>query len=420
LHERKGTGREDQPRASPGRTGLAVAHQWIDRQIEPLAAESASPIDAVGRVLAEPVVAPSDLPPVDQATADGAAVRAEDTVGASTYNPVGLRLLPFGEAVLPFCATFVNIGQPLPRGADAIVPLDHVSAKGADGCEVIDTVAAGDHVARKGSQIESGSSLLPAGRWLGPHDAGLLLMAGIARVPARRRSRVRVVLTGPRVESTGAGTAQDADGPMLKRLIERDCGTVVEQRHVERDRAALTVALSAPRSDIVLIVGGTGRGLGDCASAALADAGELAIEGVAINPGETAGMGRTGVGTPVILLPGVPSACFWAYELLAGRAIRRLAGASPALPYASKEMRTHRKIVSRIGLTEVCPVRCIDVDGVEPVPSFAAVGIIAMAQADGFVILPEGSEGVSEGSTVTVHLMGICGTHRPHTSEVAS
>jgi len=101
---------------------------------------------------------------------------------------------------------------------------------------------------------------------------------------------------------------------------------------------------------------------------------------------------------------GAPAACLWAYELLAGRAIRRLGGRDPALPFRSREMRTRRKIVSRIGMTEICPVRVRDVGGVEPIAPFAEAGLVSAAHADGFVIIPEGSEGLPEGSAVTVHL----------------
>jgi molybdopterin molybdotransferase len=136
----------------------------------------------------------------------------------------------------------------------------------------------------------------------------------------------------------------------------------------------------------------------------LAEAGELAVHGVALDPGETAGFGRTGAGTPVFLLPGAPAACLWAYEFLAGRAIRRRGGRDPALPFRTREMTTMRKIVSRIGMTEVFPVRCLSHDRLEPGTSFAEAGLGAAALADGTVIVPEGSEGFSEGAVVTAHL----------------
>ncbi len=97
--------------------------------------------------------------------------------------------------------------------------------------------------------------------------------------------------------------------------------------------ASFAEAFAGAGADIILVVGGTGLGHQDKSAAALVAAGTLDIHGVALVPGETAGFGRTATGVPVQLLPGTPSACLWSYELFAGRAIRRLGGRDPALPY---------------------------------------------------------------------------------------
>jgi len=248
-----------------------------------------------------------------------------------------------------------------------------------------------------------GATLLEAGRRLHPHDIRLLAAAGIARAPVIRRPRVRCFVLARMSAASGAPLA-DANGPLLRALIERDGGDVVELRRIERDRAAIARALGATDTDLVIIVGGTGRGAHDQSAAALAEAGDLAIHGLALHPGETAGLGLTAAGMPVLLLPGAPAACLWAYELLAGRAVRRRAGGDPALPFRQREMTTARKIVSAIGMTEIFPVRCLSDDRVEPIAPVAAAGTAAAARADGFVIISEGSEGVPAGAVVAVHL----------------
>jgi molybdopterin molybdotransferase len=105
----------------------------------------------------------------------------------------------------------------------------------------------------------------------------------------------------------------------------------------------------------------------------------------------------------VLLLPGAPAACLWAYELLAGRAVRRRAGRDPALPFVRRDMTAARKIVSAIGMAEVVPVRCLSEDRVEPV-AWAAAAIAVPVRPDGFVIISEGSEGAPAGALVTVYL----------------
>jgi molybdopterin molybdotransferase len=191
---------------------------------------------------------------------------------------------------------------------------------------------------------------------------------------------------------------------MILAAIERDGGVADEPIAVGRSQVAIRDALVNVDSDLVLVAGGTGSGIDDHSAAALAEGGELAIHGVALRPGETTGFGRTGDGVPVVLLPGTPAACLWSYELFAGRAIRRLGGRDPGLPYRSREMTVARKIVSAIGMTEICPVRCGAGDAVAPLPSFAETGLMAAVESDGFVIVPEASEGYPQGARVTVYL----------------
>jgi molybdopterin molybdotransferase len=190
---------------------------------------------------------------------------------------------------------------------------------------------------------------------------------------------------------------------MLSGLIDRD-GGLLKQRRVERTVVAIRETLESSEADVILVAGGSGPGPEDHAAAALALAGEVVIRGVALRIAETTGIGRTSGGALVFLLPGAPAACLWGYELLAGRAIRRLGGRSPALPYPSRTMTASRKIVSEIGMTDVCPVQCLGDGMVAPVGSLVEAGLAATRQADGFVIVPEGSEGYARGSSALVYL----------------
>jgi len=191
---------------------------------------------------------------------------------------------------------------------------------------------------------------------------------------------------------------------MIRALVDRDGGVAADTVVVERSRQEIRGALETEGADIVLVIGGTGPGANDHAAAALSMAGELAIHGVALRPGETSGLGRAKNGTPVMLLPGSPAACLFSYEMMAGRAVRRLGGRGLALPYRACVMRITRKIVSAIGMTEIRPVCCSGQDMAEPLPSFAETGLMAATAADGFVIVPEASEGHPQGASVTVYL----------------
>jgi molybdopterin molybdotransferase len=398
------------------RTSVEEAIAWIDAQVGRLEAEDVDLAEATGRVLAGDAVSVVDVPAFNRLAVDGIAVRADETIGASPYNPLSFRLVAAGEGLAAAAGVRLSAGDPLPDGADAIVPIEHASLTVPGVCEIVDTVMPGNEIERAGSHIACGATLLTAGRRLCPHDIGLLASAGIAQVPVIRRAKVLVILTGRGLVEPGRSlppeTDYDADGPLLRALIERDGGILTDVRRTDQDRTALRSALAAPGPDIVLVVGSAGHGADDETAAALAEAGELAIRGVALRPGEAAGMGRTATSVPVFLLPGAPVACLWVYEFFAGRAIRHLAGRNPMPPFRSGEMPIARKIVSTIGTTEVCPVRRRSDDRVEPIASFAETGLAAATRADGFVVVPEGSEGFAEGAVVTVYLYEVCGgTH---------
>ena len=338
------------------------------------------------RVLATEIRAARPIPVADRAALDGFAVAASATVGASPYNPL----------LLPLHA--ISAGEPIPPGADAVIPLNLGQPQPPDVVECVEAVASGENVEGQGSAAAPGAILAPAGTWLSPPDIAMLIGAGLVSVEVVRRPVVRIVV------SPGSTTTADSNGPMTRALVARDGGVIADTVTVERTRQGIHSALGARGLDIMLVVGGTGPGNDDHAGAALTEAGELAIHGIAMEPGETCGFGRTRSGALVVLLPGSPPACLFSYEMLAGRAVRRLGGRDPALPYGSRLMRLARKIVSAIGMTEICPVRYASGDLVEPLPSFGETGLMAAAAADGFVVVPEASEGYPQGAPVTVYL----------------
>jgi molybdopterin molybdotransferase len=310
------------------------------------------------------------------------------SLGASSYNPIRLPLIG------------VAAGDGLPAGTDTVVPLERAEREGQAWIEVVEAVAAGDNVEQQGAVATIGATLVPAGTRLTARHIGLLTVAGLSGVSVVRCPRVRILIAKP----TKAGASEDSNGPMTRVAVERDGGVIGECVMVNRDQMAIRDALVETDADIALVIGGTGRGSDDHSAAALAGAGELAIHGMALRPGETTGLGRTISGVPVVLLPGAPASCLWAYELFAGRAIRRLGGRAAELPYRSREMMSARKIVSSLGMTEICPVGFSVHDTVEPLPSFAETGLMAAVRADGFVIVPQGSEGCPQGARMTVYL----------------
>jgi molybdopterin molybdotransferase len=367
------------------RLSLEDATAWVDRATSRLGAESTSLSAAHGRVLAEEISATRPIPAVDAAALDGFAVAASDTVGASSYNPI----------LLPLCT--IVAGEAMPPGTDTVIPLGLGEPQPPNWVECVEAIALGENVETQGSVAPAGAPLAPSGTRLSPPFIGMLIRAGLLNANVVRRPRVRIV-------ATPKGAEIDSNGPMIRALVERDGGDISDMIAVERTAQRIRSTLEAHAADIVLVIGGSGPGTDDHAGAALAAVGQLAIHGIAMRPGETVGLGHTRSGVPVMLLPGSPAACLFGYEMLAGRGVRRLGGRDPSLPYRSRLLHTARKLISTIGMAEIVPVRCPARDMVEPLPSFGEIGLMAAVAADGFVIVPEASEGHAEGALVTVYL----------------
>jgi molybdopterin molybdotransferase len=395
------------PQNSSNPLRVADALAWVHTHVTQLGPEVIPVQEAAGRILAEDLAATLDLPPFNRVGADGFALRANEAVGASAYNPLPFRITPATADLPPNSAVRVTSGDVLPLGADAVVRIEHVELSAEEVVTIVDPVVAGNCVECIGCHLERGSTLVVAGRRLSPADVGALASAGFARVPVTCRPRVHCVLVAARVVEAGQllppAEVYDANGPMLRALIHRDGGVLIEQRRIERDRLAIANTFKSPGVDTFFVAGGTGAGIDDHAAAALADVGELAIHGVALRPGETTGMGLVN-GIPVVLLPGAPAACLWSYEFIAARVIRRLGGREPRLPFPCRTMTTARKIVSEIGTLEVHPVRCLNDGTVEPMASFSEAGLTPAAQGGGFILVAESSEGYPQGAAVDVYL----------------
>lgn len=414
------------------RVSLGRATEWLDAHSAALQVEEIELRVAAGRVLAAEVVAESAIPASDRAGLDGYAVRSADTVGAGDYNPLALVLVEAEQGIAGSQAALISSGEALPHGADAIFPFElgrvkgatdnaTLPAAGAGVLEVFGAVAEGWGVERKGQQVQAGARVFEPGRtergrMLLAQDIGLLASLGVERVRVVRRPRVLILVNGPK--RSGEGDEQgDANRPMLRALVERDGGSVVEVMAQEVEATGLAgyaadAAASAAGagftigydSDLILVAGRSGTGWDDTAALTIGKVGELAMHGVAIRPGGSAGMGVIG-GTPVVLLPGDPLDCLCAYEMLAGRMVRRMGGRAAGLPFAAVEAEVGRKIVSMIGVVEVCRVRLED-GRVEAIGSAESGGLASAVRANGFVVIPSPLEGYAPGARVSVYVYG--------------
>jgi molybdopterin molybdotransferase len=372
---------------------------------------------AAGRVLAAEVVAGVAVPGFDRAAMDGYAVRAEETFGASAYNPLPLRVVgtslpgraPSPPELRPGEAGRIMTGAPLPTGADAVLPAEQAREDGGV-LRITEPISPFRHVGRRGEDITPGRTVLSPGRVLRPQDLGLLASLGVGEVPVVPAPRVAILITGDELLPCGARPEGyrivDSNSVMLAALIRRDGGEVVSARllpdHPEVIREALGI-----EADLVLVSGGSSVGEEDHAPRLVAELGELPVHGVALRPASPTGVGFLPgePARPVFLLPGNPVSCLCAYDLFAGRALRRLGGRPAGLPYRTLPARLGGKIASAVGRVDYVRVR-VDRDRglAEPLAVSGASMLSTTTVADGFLLVDRDSEGYPEGAEVVVSL----------------
>lgn len=393
------------------RAEVDAVWRWIERHAKRLGPETVALDDAAGRVLASDVVATLDVPAFDRSAMDGYALRGDETTGAGEYNPLSFGVVgtalpgrPYEGTVAPGQAVRIMTGAPIPAGADAVVPAEHVQETSM-GIEVSMAFGQGKHIARLGEDIAVGATVLSAGRRLRPQDLGVLASLGTTGVQVVRRPQVRFVVTGDEVVAPGRTRAAhdiyDANSAMLLALVARDGGALQEHVRTGDDPRRIRERIAAPGAEVVLVSGGSSVGSEDHAPRLLSELGELAIHGVAMRPSSPAGAGRIGA-TLVFLLPGNPVSCLCAYDFFAGRAIRLLGGRAAQWPYRLQRARVARKIVSAIGRVDYCRVRLRDGE-VEPLALSGASVLSSTTRADGFVVVPAESEGFGAGAEVDVY-----------------
>ncbi|MFI7673805.1 molybdopterin biosynthesis protein [Actinophytocola sp. NPDC049390] len=355
--------------------------------------------DAVGRVTAAPVWATRSSPAFDSSGMDGIAVRAADTVGAAETTPV---LLTDFEVV--------DTGDPLPAGYDAVIMREHVHRVG-DQAEIRAAVPPYQHVRSIGEDISAAELLLPEGHRLRPVDVAACAAAGVTELAVRRPPVVAVIPTGDEIRPIGAslepGDILDTNSLMLAAQA-REAGCEARVAEIVRDDpAAITDVLrsAAATADLVLLIAGSSAGRDDYTSRVVADAGTLAVHGVAVRPGHPVVLGAVDA-TPVVGVPGYPVSAALTFDIFAAPVLAELEGAAPR-ERPSTTAHLARKLPSAIGMDDWVRVRLGRVrDRVVATPLPRGAGVLtSLVRADGLLVVPSGVEGHHAGEEVRVELL---------------
>jgi putative molybdopterin biosynthesis protein len=393
--------------------------------LTPLEAEDVPLAEAWGRVLAEDAIAPVDVPGFDRSNVDGFAVRAVDTFGASEDSPRSLRVLAeagvMGRAptasVEMGTAMAIATGGMLPRGADAVVMIEHTTVAGGK-LRLTRPAAPGANITFAGTDIGCGEVVLHRGEFLGSRNTGVLAAIGVARIAVVRRPRVAIISTGnelvPPGLRLGPGEIYDSNATMLGDAVCELGGEARLVGIVRDDMGDLerVVRSAVENNDVVLLSGGTSKGAGDISYRVLEGLGPPGIvaHGVALKPGKplclaaATPLGRRPV--PIAVLPGFPTSAIFTFREFLAPVIRRLAGRrDDALPIV--KARLPMRVNSERGRTEYLLVSLVEnISALTAYPMGKGSGsVTAFSRADGFIVIPRQREYLEAGETVQVQLL---------------
>ncbi len=362
-----------------------------------------------GRVLASHVVAPVDVPGFDRAAMDGYAVRAADTAGASldAARMLTCRSTAFagdapGRAVGSGECTEIATGAPVPPGADAVIMVEH-TARDGDAVRVFAAVAPGQHIGLRAGDVAAGAVVARAGQTLTPGSIGAIAATGVQAVSAYVRPTVALVSTGNEVVEAGAplgpGQVYDVNRITLAALVLRHGGRAAALASAgdaidDLDR----VLTDAIRHDIVVFSGGSSVGDRDLVLDVLRARGEVLFHGIAVKPGKPTAVALVD-GVPVFAMPGNPTSCLSNGYLLLVPFLRRTARLPPWEPRVV-ERPLARAIRSSADRHQFYTVRIVE-DRVEAAFKGSSA-ITSMADADGYIEIPAGTDAVPAGTIVKV------------------
>lgn len=393
---------------------VAEAIQIVQQQTRSLESEKVALPDALGRVLAQDIVADTDLPPFDRAQMDGYAVRAAETTNA----PVSLRIagesaagkgwhhrLEEGHAVR------IMTGAPVPEGADSVqqVELTH-ELKDGTVVELLEPVETGRSIVKRGAEIKAGELVLRPGLTINAPMMAVLAAFGYAQVEVARRPRVAVLATGSELvsidEQPGQDQIRDSNNYSISAYAE-SAGAVVQRFPLTRDETSLLtrqLAEAADNFDVVVTSGGVSMGVYDVTKNALKELGaEIFFERVALRPGKPIVFGRLQSGALVFGLPGNPVSVSVTFNLFTRTALLAMQGANePVLKQETAVLA--RDVRGTMDRESYLPAQLTTNDDGEliafPLKWGGSSDFVSFALTTALVIIPAGVKAAAAGSLV--------------------
>ena len=385
----------------------------LEKIPEAAEAETVGLPDAFGKVVAEDILSPEDLPAYARSTVDGFAVHAADTYGCSEALPAmvtyaGKVLMGEDEKrVLPKASCMqVPTGGQVPEGADAVVMVEHSEDLGDQFRYMLKPVAPGENVNAKGDDIALGGVAVPKGTLIEPRHTAILAALGISEFKVRKPLTVGILSTGDELvdyTETPKGTEiRNINSVTLAAAVVALGCNAKTYPIVPDEEDALREAIDTVRKecDFLIISGGSSVGERDNVNRVLASFGEVYFHGVALKPGKPTMFAMLDGDVPAFGLPGHPAAAFYTFHLFAKPAILKRRGAIAVPRYVEAEL--SQKVPSNHGREEILGVALEDGKAV-PLPAKSGV-VSVLSRADGTITIPRDLEGLERGAKVKVLL----------------
>jgi molybdopterin molybdotransferase len=377
--------------------------------------ETAVPLNkALNRVLTSDFVAKEDLPRFDKSAVDGYALKAQDTTGASQFNPNTFQITE-AEEVGSKQARQIWTGNPIPKGANAVVMIEHTK-KNNDNLEVKIQVATGGNVSKKGEDVKKAEKILEAGTRLTPYHLALLAAMGNNTVKVAKKPRVAILATGNELAEAGStpdgNQIFDSNRVMLTAMCRELGAEPVDLGIAKDDLAEITEKLKTGLRDCdaVITSGGTSVGGLDLVPDAVNSLGKpgVVVHGLALRPAMPTAVAAV-EGKPVMILSGNPVAAVIGFEVFGRPLISRMLGMKHTEQRPTVNAIMTRKVAAALGRRTFVRVRVTLKKGefqAEPVSARGSGAISTMTRGNGFMVVPENREGVTEGEVMLVRLFG--------------
>jgi len=373
--------------------------------------------DALNRVVAENVTAEIDLPPFNRSAVDGYAVKAENTFEASQFAPKTLKLVK-NDAVKENEAMEIWTGNPVPKGANAVIMLEYTRKINNSTLEVWKPVSPGENISKRGEDIRKGEVVVRTGTRLKPHHLGLLAALRFTTIKVFAKPKIAVLATGNELIEPGETPKPDQIVEVNKLIIsglcqQLGCETIdlgIAPDNLNEIRNRIQEGLK--KAHLVITTGGTSVGSKDLVPEAVNSLGEpgVVVHGIAMRPAMPTALAIVQK-KPIILLSGNPVAAMIGFEVFAKPLIQRMLQIPTPEMFALKAKIT-RKVSSVLGRRSFLRVYAYRRNGefyASPVRVMGSSILSTMTRANGYVVIPEDRGGLEEGETVTVYLFDFLG-----------